>query len=525
VPVFEVGQQGDVAFYAMQFIQGQGLNEVIDELARLRESSRGGVISPAPTRDAPSSGPRALALGPGADSLLNGRLATDRERTQVGGLSDVTRADTTGQVDRDSTSPDTSVAGRPDDFGPDGAPAQPVSAVLPGPTAISSVESSTRRQPFFRSVAQIGRQAAQGLAHAHSRGVIHRDIKPSNLLLDVAGVVWITDFGLAKADEDGLTATGDILGTLRYMAPERFRGGGDARADVYALGLTLYELLTLRPAFDTSDRLKLIERIKTEEPARPRALDVRIPRDLETIVLKASDKDSLRRYATAEALAEDLRRFLDDEPILARRASAAERTARRARRHPGIAVLGAALTVVLVLVTVGSLLAAGRFARLAREADQEREKAQQARLDALDKSYLATRNEIRAIRLARQSGWRSAALERLRELVRLGSRHFDRVDLRTEALACLAETDVKLQSRFSVNDMRAWFLRYSPDGRTLAVDDLTTRRVNLYDLTTNQPLDSIPKSVGLSPFAFHPSGALAVPKPPYDSLITANALA
>ena len=144
------------------------------------------------------------------------------------------------------------------------------SAVLPGGTQVSAVESSGRRLPFFRSVAQIGRQAAQGLAYAHARGIIHRDIKPSNLLLDTAGVVWITDFGLAKADDDGLTATGDILGTIRYMAPERFRGEGDARADVYALGLTLYELLTLRPGFESSDRLQMIERIKTEEPVRPR---------------------------------------------------------------------------------------------------------------------------------------------------------------------------------------------------------------------------------------------------------------
>ena len=124
-------------------------------------------------------------------------------------------------------------------------------------------------------MAQIGHQAAQGLAYAHARGIVHRDIKPSNLLLDTAGVVWITDFGLAKVEEDGLTATGDILGTLRYMAPERFRGEADARADIYALGLTLYELLTLRPAFASSDRLELIERIKTEEPARPRSLDAR----------------------------------------------------------------------------------------------------------------------------------------------------------------------------------------------------------------------------------------------------------
>ena len=194
--------------------------------------------------------------------------------------------------------------------------------MLPGGTPVSSVEPSGRRQPFFRSVAQIGRQAAQGLAYAHARGIVHRDIKPSNLLLDIAGIVWITDFGLAKAGDDGLTATGDILGTLRYMAPERFRGEGDGRADIYALGLTLYELLTLRPAFDSSDRLKLIDQIQTEEPARPRSLDHRIPRDLETIVLKAIDKEPGRRYASADAMAEDLRRFLDDEAILARPVSA-----------------------------------------------------------------------------------------------------------------------------------------------------------------------------------------------------------
>ena len=193
--------------------------------------------------------------------------------------------------------------------------------MLPGGKHVSEVDTSGRRQPFFRSVAQIGRQAAQGLAYAHARGIVHRDIKPSNLLLDTDGVVWITDFGLAKADDDGLTATGDILGTLRYMAPERFRGEGDARADIYALGLTLYELLTLRPAYDSSDRLKLIEKIKNEEPVRPRSIDARIPRDLETIVLKAIDKDPEHRYPTAEAMAEDLRRFLADEPIQARQVS------------------------------------------------------------------------------------------------------------------------------------------------------------------------------------------------------------
>ena len=126
-------------------------------------------------------------------------------------------------------------------------PSSSSSAILPGGTQLSVGESG--RRSLYRSLAQIGRQVAGGLSHAHARGIIHRDIKPSNLLLDTEGVVWITDFGLAKGDDEGLTHTGDILGTIRYMAPERFRGEGDARADIYALGMTLYELLTLRSGF------------------------------------------------------------------------------------------------------------------------------------------------------------------------------------------------------------------------------------------------------------------------------------
>jgi eukaryotic-like serine/threonine-protein kinase len=187
---------------------------------------------------------------------------------------------------------------------------------------------------------------------------VHRDIKPSNLLLDTDGVVWITDFGLAKSDDVRLTQTGDILGTVRYMAPERFRGEADVRSDIYALGLTLYELLTLEPAFDGRDRLWLIEQVKSEDPIAPRVRDRRVPRDLETVILRAIDKDAKRRYSTAGAMADDLRRFLDDEPILARRQTSFERYMRWARRHPSIAIMGAVLTAVLVLAAAWSLAAA-----------------------------------------------------------------------------------------------------------------------------------------------------------------------
>ena len=172
-----------------------------------------------------------------------------------------------------------------------------------------------------------GPRSAEALEYAHQQGILHRDIKPANLLLDAQGQIWITDFGLAKAqDSDELTRTGDIVGTLKYMAPERFNGWSDPRSDVYALGATLYELLTLRPAFEESDRVKLIERVLHESPPPLRQLDRRIPRDLETIVLKALAKEPGERYATAGQLAEDLRRFVAGRPILARR-SERDRTA------------------------------------------------------------------------------------------------------------------------------------------------------------------------------------------------------
>src|SRR5262249_42884470 len=199
-----------------------------------------------------------------------------------------------------------------------------------------------------------------------------------------AGVIWIADFGLAKGEDPGLTHTGDILGTLRYMAPERFRGEGDARADVYALGLTLYELLTLRPGFASSDRLRLVEQIKTQEPLRPRAVEAGIPRDRETIGLRAIEKAPKAGYQSAEAMGEDLRRFLADEPIKARQVGAAERYWRWARRNPGIAVLGGVLTAVLIGVTLGSTLAASYFRRLAGNEAYAKKQSQVAQKAAVE---------------------------------------------------------------------------------------------------------------------------------------------
>jgi tetratricopeptide (TPR) repeat protein len=209
----------------------------------------------------------------------------------------------------------------------------------------------------WRGIARIGVQAAEALDYAHRQGVLHRDIKPANLLLDEQGVVWIADFGLAKlADVEDLTHPNDTLGTLRYMAPEQFAGQADARSDVYGLGLTLYELLVRRPAFDENDRGRLIRQITQAEPPRPRKLRPDIPRDLETIVVKATASRPEHRYQTAGQLAADLQCFLEDRPIRARRISAAGRLWRCCRRNRAMAATsGAALALLLAVALVASI--------------------------------------------------------------------------------------------------------------------------------------------------------------------------
>ena len=159
----------------------------------------------------------------------------------------------------------------------------------------------------WRFAAQVGVQAAEALEYAHEQGILHRDVKPANLLVDEHQAVWITDFGLAKlTGQDDLTASGDVIGTLRYLAPESLRGVTDRRGDVYSLGLTLYELLTLSPPFGELTPSELLRHVSEGEPTRPRRLDPSIPRDLETIVLKATAREPEHRYPTAGALAEDL---------------------------------------------------------------------------------------------------------------------------------------------------------------------------------------------------------------------------
>jgi tetratricopeptide (TPR) repeat protein len=253
-----------------------------------------------------------------------------------------------------------------------------------GPSAASR---SARDREHFRTVARWGVQAAEALDHAHQVGVVHRDVKPANLLVDGAGDVWVTDFGLAQFGQGGgLTLTGDLVGTLRYMSPEQAlarRVVIDHRTDVYSLGATLYELLTLRPAFPGADRQELLRQVAFEEPAAPRRLRRAVPRELETVVLKAMEKAPADRYATAQELADDLRRWLEDRPLRARRPGLARRAVKWSRRHRPLV---AAAIVSLLLAVL--MLAASNFV-IWSEHGKTKEALRKARLHQAEVDVLA----------------------------------------------------------------------------------------------------------------------------------------
>jgi WD40 repeat protein/tetratricopeptide (TPR) repeat protein len=307
------------------------------------------------------------------------------------------------------------------------------------PGAVLSTENSTDSPAFFRTVARLGVQAARALEHAHQLGVVHRDVKPANLMVDGRGQLWVTDFGLAHCHgQPGLTLTGDLVGTLRYMSPEQVlaqRVTIDHRTDVYSLGVTLYELLTLEPAFAGRDRAEVLRRIAWDDPTPPRRCNRAIPAELETVVLKAMEKNPAERYATAGELADDLERFLKDEPIRARRATLVQRARKFARRHRAVvatAAVGAAL-LLLAVAAVASLMAL---------------RLHEANKDGRYRLYQARFAEAQARRLSGRVGQRFEALRALREAVaiarELGLDEAHLLELRSEAIACLALADVRL---------------------------------------------------------------------------------
>lgn len=289
VPVYTTGVVDDTYFYAMELVDGPSLDQV---LARLR------------------SGPHQEPPPPGAS-------APDRSN----GTPPPGPAETVA-YQRERSAP------LSDDTGP-----------LPAwsPTSSSALDSGSGG-PYFDTVARMAAEVAEALDYAHRSAIVHRDIKPSNLLLSPDGRVSLNDFGLARVlEQPGMTMTGEFVGTPMYMSPEQIAAGRaplDHRTDVYSLGATLYELLTLRPPFSGERRDQVIAQIHHKEPRPPRRINTRVPVDLETICLKALEKDPVRRYQTAGAMAEDLRRYVNRYAVAARRTGPVGRLVKWSRRNP-----------------------------------------------------------------------------------------------------------------------------------------------------------------------------------------------
>ncbi len=367
VPIFGVGEQDGYHYYVMQLIRGIGLDVVSRELSRATQSSEGDARS--------SSRLTGLVSARGIDVIDFGReLAAN-----ISEGSDAASSWSSSMPTQPLTTED-EIAPVADSDTPKlaetGIPYEP-------PRRDGTLGAS-----HGRSVARIGLQVADALTYAHSQGTLHRDVKPGNLLLDVDGTVWVADFGLAKGiDQAAITQPGDLVGTLRYMAPEQFRGHTDERSDIYSLGITLLELATLQPAFSAESRGELIGAIMRGDLSSAARSSHGLPRDLHTVLLKATATDPAHRYASAADLAEDLRRFLEDRPVLARRIGPIERGWRWAQRNPVLSGLTVSVAALLVLIAV--ITSAGYVhTRLANarvlDALDRAERVSRVALDALD---------------------------------------------------------------------------------------------------------------------------------------------
>ncbi|MEK7731658.1 MAG: serine/threonine-protein kinase, partial [Planctomycetota bacterium] len=319
VPIHDFGESRDAYYYAMDLIVGQPLNTLIRRLADQHAASA------SPTRLAEMLRDGSREISPIDREELSSRSSVDESSTNIGS------------------------------------------------------GSTGRGRAYYQQVARWMADAADALHYAHGQGIIHRDIKPANLILSHDGRIMVADFGLAKTvDEASVTMTGALLGSLRYVSPEQAmakRVRVDHRTDIYSLGATLYELLCFQPAFPGSDEKEILGAIIARDPAAPRKIAPTVPSELDTICMKTLEKSPDARYATARALGEDLRRYIQDLPITAKRPGIAKRVVKfvKRRKAPVIAV-----TAVVLLCAAGLLIVHEQKAR--REANRQQLVAQIAAL-------------------------------------------------------------------------------------------------------------------------------------------------
>lgn len=386
VPIFGVGEDQGLQFYAMQFIEGVPLSRLV---RAWREAAGGG---PSPDKaNVPVSSAGSLSLVGAVNELL-GHDAAENGDTPSGGAAKtlIDEADSPAvpsPLIQVTLEPDSGVSGPPRVVVQQ-KPVVPVTATIG--TAQPSSPTPREHRAFWQEIVRIVIDVAQALAHAHHMGILHRDVKPANLLLDTTGAIWVTDFGLAKVEtqDHTITRSGDFIGTLRYVAPEQLHGKADRRSDIYSLGLTLFELLTLQPAFADEPLAQIMQRQTRDLPRKPCSINPLIPRDLETITLKACASEPAHRYQSAEEFAADLRRFVEDRPIHARPVTWMERTWRWSRKNPIISALGSIsalllISLVMVLGTANYKIGVANR-QLGESADAAQKSAEAAKLSAIE---------------------------------------------------------------------------------------------------------------------------------------------
>jgi WD40 repeat protein/serine/threonine protein kinase len=408
VPVYGVGCERGVHYYAMKFIDGLTMAALIHQQ---RASSSGGTPRVFERRDSRDSTP-----------------VEDSERATL---------------DTQQCSPEPTVPAR-------------------------------RDAAAFRQIAEWGIQAAEALEHAHSFGVVHRDIKPANLMIDGQGKLWVTDFGLARTGaEVGMTMTGDVLGTLRYMSPEQAAAQHsilDHRTDVYSLGATLYELFTLQPVFTGTDRQEVLRKVLDKDPLPMRDINPSLPVELDTVVLKSMAKNPNERFATCRQLAQDLERWLEGKPVLARPVRPIDRLWRWCKRNKVLAGLSATvglsiLATLAVLVASVILLSVERAETLTQKSDADTQRGLALAKEKLLRQQLYPGD----ISVAFQS-WKLHDLERMRTLL---DRHIPgpgEEDPRGFEWYFLSERHRYCTTPLRVlnHGSQVYGLAISPDGKTLA---------------------------------------------------------
>jgi serine/threonine protein kinase/WD40 repeat protein len=472
VPIHTAGVEGPLQYFAMPFIDGAPLHHVVRTISRMETSSSG--------RKTPTLG----------------RLAGLAARNHEG--SKTPHAAAAASEGQESQSVDHTL-----DFVPRSAVGEdwlPHGNQRPEPLVLST--------DYFRSVAEVMADAAEAVQYAHGAGVLHRDLKPSNIMVDSAGGCWLIDFGLAaflngavkhkegspeERPSEPLTVSG-VLGTPQYMAPEQCDGKADVRTDVWGLGVTLYELLTLRRAFDGDSDGAIRKLILAAEPRSLRACVGNVPADLAAICRKSLRKDARERYATAAEFAADLRRWLRLEPTIARPARTPRRVWLWARRNNGWAAAIVAL-ILLVIVALGHL-----WASLSEVEDRERQRQQENLLMQFEQVRLRPH----------AAGWFDDLQKRAKEIVDL-RKGVKSENLRDQYAAALAGLEAKPLPGLPTE---ASSVAFSKDGKRLLIggftgdDGVPREAAKVWEMGVFEPQKST--QPGSGPVAFRASDGAAL---------------